>query len=216
MAARDRAARRRRRAALSDPGQRRRLRRSTRSSTATSTSARNADGKVLDMPGGLQLLAYGWSNNTPWNTPREVTEDELFERLDALAAAGARPAPGGVHDPRPAARLGPRHGADPRREPAPDRLGRRRAARPGGLDRRAPRDREVPAAARACTATSTSPAASAASARRVCHQPGQRGQPRHPARLPGRHRQARRRVGRCGSRGSGRYSRRRSDMTLAT
>ena len=25
----------------------------------------NADGKVLDMPGGLQLLSYGWSNNTP-------------------------------------------------------------------------------------------------------------------------------------------------------
>jgi uncharacterized protein len=45
----------------------------------------NADGKVLDMPGGLQLLAYGWSNNTPWNTPREVTEDELYDRLDALA-----------------------------------------------------------------------------------------------------------------------------------
>jgi Icc-related predicted phosphoesterase len=52
----------------------------------------NADGKVLDMPGGLQLLAYGWSNNTPWDTPREVTEDELFERLDALAAQ--------VRDPR--------------------------------------------------------------------------------------------------------------------
>jgi len=45
----------------------------------------NADGKVLDMPGGLQLLAYGWSNNTPWDTPREVPEDELYDRLDALA-----------------------------------------------------------------------------------------------------------------------------------
>jgi Icc-related predicted phosphoesterase len=45
----------------------------------------NADGKVLDIPGGLQLLASGWSNHTPWNTPREETEDELFERLDALA-----------------------------------------------------------------------------------------------------------------------------------
>jgi Icc-related predicted phosphoesterase len=52
----------------------------------------NADGRVLDMPGGLQLLAYGWSNLTPWDTPREVTEDELFERLDDLAAQ--------VRDPR--------------------------------------------------------------------------------------------------------------------
>jgi uncharacterized protein len=52
----------------------------------------NADGRVIDLPGGLQLIAYGWSNLTPWDTPREVTEDELFERLDALASQ--------VRDPR--------------------------------------------------------------------------------------------------------------------
>ncbi len=52
----------------------------------------NADGKVLDIPGELQLLACGWSNNTPWNTPREETEEELYARLDALAAQ--------VRDPR--------------------------------------------------------------------------------------------------------------------
>jgi uncharacterized protein len=45
----------------------------------------NADGKVLDLPGGLQLLASGWSNHTPWQTPREESEEELFMRLDALA-----------------------------------------------------------------------------------------------------------------------------------
>jgi uncharacterized protein len=45
----------------------------------------NADGKVLDMPGGLQLLACGWSNHTPWQTPREESEDALYARLDALA-----------------------------------------------------------------------------------------------------------------------------------
>ncbi len=45
----------------------------------------NADGKVIDLPGGLQLLACGWSNHTPWQTPREETEDELYARLDALA-----------------------------------------------------------------------------------------------------------------------------------
>ncbi len=52
----------------------------------------NADGQVLDIPGDLQLLASGWSNHTPWQTPREETEDELFERLDALARQ--------VRDPR--------------------------------------------------------------------------------------------------------------------
>jgi uncharacterized protein len=51
----------------------------------------NADGKVLDMPGGLQLLSYGWSNNTPWNTPREVPEEELYQRLDDLASQVADP-----------------------------------------------------------------------------------------------------------------------------
>jgi Icc-related predicted phosphoesterase len=52
----------------------------------------NADGRVVDIPGDLQLLASGWSNHTPWHTPREETEDELFERLDALARQ--------VRDPR--------------------------------------------------------------------------------------------------------------------
>ena len=52
----------------------------------------NADGRVLDIPGGLQLLASGWSNNTPWNTPREESEDELYTRLEALAEQ--------VRDPR--------------------------------------------------------------------------------------------------------------------
>jgi Icc-related predicted phosphoesterase len=52
----------------------------------------NGDGKVLDIPGDLQLLASGWSNNTPWATPREETEEHLFARLDALAQQ--------VRDPR--------------------------------------------------------------------------------------------------------------------
>ena len=45
----------------------------------------NADGKVLELPGGLELLACGWSNHTPWQTPREETEEDLYARLDALA-----------------------------------------------------------------------------------------------------------------------------------
>jgi Icc-related predicted phosphoesterase len=45
----------------------------------------NVDGEVVDLPGDLQLLACGWSNHTPWQTPREESEDELYARLDALA-----------------------------------------------------------------------------------------------------------------------------------
>lgn len=52
----------------------------------------NSDGRVLDIPGDLQLLSSGWSNHTPWATPREESEEQLFERLDALAQQ--------VRDPR--------------------------------------------------------------------------------------------------------------------
>ena len=52
----------------------------------------NGDGKVLDIPGDLQLLSSGWSNHTPWATPREESEEQLFERLDTLAQR--------VRDPR--------------------------------------------------------------------------------------------------------------------
>ena len=52
----------------------------------------NVDGRVVDIPGDLQLLASGWSNITPWATPREEPEDALEARLDALAAK--------VRDPR--------------------------------------------------------------------------------------------------------------------
>jgi Icc-related predicted phosphoesterase len=52
----------------------------------------NADGKVVEIPGGLELLASGWSNHTPWQTPREESEDELYARLEQLA--------GQVSDPR--------------------------------------------------------------------------------------------------------------------
>src|SRR4029078_6868950 len=45
----------------------------------------NADGKRIDIDGGWQRLASGWSNHTPWQTPREESEDELYARLDALA-----------------------------------------------------------------------------------------------------------------------------------
>jgi uncharacterized protein len=54
--------------------------------------AQNVDGRVVDLPGDLQLLASGWSNITPWSTPREEPEEVLEARLDALA--------GQVRDPR--------------------------------------------------------------------------------------------------------------------
>jgi uncharacterized protein len=46
----------------------------------------NADGRLAELPGGLELVGSGWANPTPWHTPRELPEDELETRLEALAA----------------------------------------------------------------------------------------------------------------------------------
>lgn len=44
----------------------------------------NPDGRVLDID-GFQLLSHSWTNRTPWNSPRETDDDDLYARLVALA-----------------------------------------------------------------------------------------------------------------------------------
>jgi uncharacterized protein len=44
-----------------------------------------ADGKVLPMVGEWKLLSCGLANQTPWQCPRDVTEEELAAKLGALA-----------------------------------------------------------------------------------------------------------------------------------
>lgn len=52
---------------------------------------RDHDAKVLDVD-GLRIAGYGWSNPTPWETPREKPEEqievELRELLDAAGDPG--------------------------------------------------------------------------------------------------------------------------------
>lgn len=43
------------------------------------------DGLVTRLAGDWDLASLGYSNPTPWRTPREVPEDELEARIDALA-----------------------------------------------------------------------------------------------------------------------------------
>jgi Icc-related predicted phosphoesterase len=43
-----------------------------------------AENRVIRV-GPHEMLSVGWSNHTPWDTPRECTEEELEERIDALA-----------------------------------------------------------------------------------------------------------------------------------
>ena len=43
----------------------------------------NAEGRVIDVH-NHEMLSSGWSNRTPWHTPRECSEDELKEKIEAM------------------------------------------------------------------------------------------------------------------------------------
>jgi Icc-related predicted phosphoesterase len=42
------------------------------------------DGRIVEV-GGHEMLSSGFANPTPWHSPRELPEDELYARLKALA-----------------------------------------------------------------------------------------------------------------------------------
>lgn len=44
------------------------------------------NGKVIELEGGFELMGMGYGNPTPWACPRDIPEEELAERIDALAA----------------------------------------------------------------------------------------------------------------------------------
>ena len=96
---------------------------------ATSKEIIVGEGNVVDMPGGYQLVSSGWTNLTPWDTPREEDEPLLRKRIETIVAqASARARPSG---PRPA-RTALRHLA--RRRPQ-DRLGDPHGPRAGHRSR---------------------------------------------------------------------------------
>jgi Icc-related predicted phosphoesterase len=43
----------------------------------------NVEGRVVGFD-GLQMLSSGWSNPTPWDSPREKTEEDLLESFEKL------------------------------------------------------------------------------------------------------------------------------------
>jgi Icc-related predicted phosphoesterase len=49
-----------------------------------SSACANADGRVVEV-GDFGLLGFAYSQPTPWHTPRELSEEEIGARLDALA-----------------------------------------------------------------------------------------------------------------------------------
>jgi Icc-related predicted phosphoesterase len=45
-----------------------------------------AEESVVDLDGEHEAACLGWSNPTPWNSPRECSEDELMVKLEKLAS----------------------------------------------------------------------------------------------------------------------------------
>lgn len=46
----------------------------------------DCEDEVVDLGEGLQMISNGYANPTPWKSPRELPEEELEARLEALAA----------------------------------------------------------------------------------------------------------------------------------
>jgi uncharacterized protein len=46
----------------------------------------DGEGERIRIRGGYEMVTCGWSNPTPWDTPRETSEEELFERISRIAS----------------------------------------------------------------------------------------------------------------------------------
>jgi Icc-related predicted phosphoesterase len=45
----------------------------------------NCDKRIVALPGGYSMLSLSYANPTPWNSPRELPEEELAAEIDLLA-----------------------------------------------------------------------------------------------------------------------------------
>ncbi|MGH2656531.1 MAG: metallophosphoesterase family protein [Actinomycetota bacterium] len=48
-------------------------------------SVRNVEHDVVELPGGFEMISLGYSNRTPWDSPRELDEEDLAKRIDERA-----------------------------------------------------------------------------------------------------------------------------------
>ena len=51
----------------------------------SSTYVVNPEGRVVDIDGGHEMITLGYTNHTPWNSPREVDEEVLAEKISGMA-----------------------------------------------------------------------------------------------------------------------------------
>jgi Icc-related predicted phosphoesterase len=46
----------------------------------------NPEGRVVSIDGGHEMITLGYTNHTPWNSPREVDEEELSKMIEGMVA----------------------------------------------------------------------------------------------------------------------------------
>lgn len=52
----------------------------------------NAEGKVILLDDQHEMVSTGWTNPSPWNTPREESEEALLQRLERIIGQVSDPA----------------------------------------------------------------------------------------------------------------------------
>jgi Icc-related predicted phosphoesterase len=53
--------------------------------------ATDAEDQLVELGEGITMISCGWSNRTPWNSPREMDDTDLELRMENMAAAVPRP-----------------------------------------------------------------------------------------------------------------------------
>lgn len=53
---------------------------------AKSEVIENHDGQITDLGDGFEMFGLGYANMTPWNCPRDISEEELAVKIDELAS----------------------------------------------------------------------------------------------------------------------------------
>ncbi len=51
-----------------------------------STYVENLEGKVVELDEHHEMISTGWTNRTPWNSPRETTEEDLARKIESMAS----------------------------------------------------------------------------------------------------------------------------------
>lgn len=53
---------------------------------AESKTVINPEGQVIDIDGIHEMVSTGYTNMTPWKCPRDIPEEELMKRIDAMTS----------------------------------------------------------------------------------------------------------------------------------